>query len=445
MMLKNALARCCTTFSAQLMKKRQQVVVVLGPGGGRLRSLSTQPLPDFTDQLYRTDVDTVRHHSEDQLGRLYIVDPEVPRVFGEELTAKRTENPINYFAPRDWTARNQVFQETCIMVRDPAVEVIKYINQSDLSQPAIRYVLYGLEGCGKSISLAHLAHYGWQEGFIVMPFAWIKRWMTHYYEVAPSTYRAGRIDHVYNANVYLKNFRQANAKRLAECVVHKEYVWSVREKTPVGAPLMDVVDMGCERLTFAADAMNILIRELKLNCNAGNCRLMVVCDGVNSLFAEKTMIHREKRKYENGPYKPWGDWLKNVAEVDECSVLRSIKKLLMNDYRNAVIVTSVDRTARIIKTDPANTWWRSMEMQMEPDTSSHLPFALLGQKGWEVMEPFIPVEVKPYTEAELDNIIDYYIEKKWLKPDCATLAARREIHFLTGRIPKDFFKFSASF
>ena len=27
-----------------------------------------------------------------------------------------------------------------------------------------------------------------------------------------------------------------------------------------GAPLMEVVDMGCERLTFAADAMNILIR-----------------------------------------------------------------------------------------------------------------------------------------------------------------------------------------
>jgi hypothetical protein len=25
--------------------------------------------------------------------------------------------------------------------------------------------------------------------------------------------------------------------------------------------------------------------------------------------------------------------------------------------------------------------------------------------GWEVMAPFIPVEVKPYTEAELDSMI----------------------------------------
>jgi|688.fasta_scaffold1234661_1 hypothetical protein len=61
----------------------------------------------------------------------------------------------------------------------------------------------------------------------------IKRWMTHFYELAPSTYKPGRIDHVYNANIFLKNFKQANGKRLGQCVTHREYVWSVREKTPV--------------------------------------------------------------------------------------------------------------------------------------------------------------------------------------------------------------------
>jgi hypothetical protein len=61
----------------------------------------------------------------------------------------------------------------------------------------------------------------------------IKRWMTHYLEVAPSTYRPGRIDHVYNANAYLKMFKHTNAERLSRCVTHREYVWSVREKTPV--------------------------------------------------------------------------------------------------------------------------------------------------------------------------------------------------------------------
>ena len=46
-----------------------------------------------------------------------------------------------------------------------------------------------------------------------------------------------------------------------------------------------------------------------------------------------------------------------MLQVDDCSVLRNIKKLLLNDYKNAVIVTSADKNARVIKTDPANTYW----------------------------------------------------------------------------------------
>ena len=33
-------------------------------------------------------------------------------------------------------------------------------------------------------------------------------------QVAPSTFKPGRIDHVVNSNIFLKNFRQINADRL---------------------------------------------------------------------------------------------------------------------------------------------------------------------------------------------------------------------------------------
>jgi small subunit ribosomal protein S29 len=305
--------------------------------------------------------------------------------------------------------------------------------------------VYGKDGCGKSLTLAHLICYGYQQDFIVMPFAWIKRWMSKYYEVAPSSYKPGRIDHVVNANIFLKNFKLANADRLNNCVTHKEYVWSSRDKIQPGTPLLSVVDLGCERLTFAADAMNVLIRELKLNCNQGNCKLMVVLDGVNSLFSDHTMIHREKTCYEPGKYYPEGDWMKNVAQVDECSVLRSIKKLLMNDYKNAVVVTSADRAAKIQKTDPAGKWWRSKVAKMEPDTSSHLPFALLGQSGWSVLNPFIPVEVTPYSEQELDSTIYYLIEKRWMREEAGSGVRRKELDFLSARNPRDLFNFSTMF
>ena len=43
--------------------------------------------------------------------------------------------------------------------------------------------------------------------------------------------------------------------------------------------------------------------------------MQVVCDGVNSLFADHTLVHREKKEWENGPYRQNGDWMKNVAKV----------------------------------------------------------------------------------------------------------------------------------
>ena len=95
-----------------------------------------------------------------------------------------------------------------------------------------------------------------------MTFSQIKKWLTKYYEIAPSTHTPGHVDHIMNSSIFLKNFKQANVRTLSDpaVVTHKDYVWSAREKTLAGSPLMDVIDMGCERLAYAADALNIVIR-----------------------------------------------------------------------------------------------------------------------------------------------------------------------------------------
>ena len=138
-----------------------------------------------------------------------------------------------------------------------------------------------------------------------------------------------------------------------------------------------------------------------------------------------------------------------LVKVDECSVLRNFKKLFMNDYNNAIILTSACYGAKVHrpkeKPDPGQRWWISKEREMVPDFSSHLPFSLLGEEGWRLLDPFVPVEVENYSEAELDAMIDYYIERGWLEKSRGSLAARQEIHFLTGRNPGDLFKFSPAF
>eukprot|EP00493_Phyllostaurus_siculus_P006820 UN06891 len=88
---------------------------------------------------------------------------------------------------------------------------------------------------------------------------------------------------------------------------------------------MDIIDMGCERLAYAADALNIVIRELKLNCNNGNCKLMVVCDGVNSLFSGTTLVNKDRKMWKTGPFNRGSHWIRGCVKVDECSVPRNIK------------------------------------------------------------------------------------------------------------------------
>ena len=108
-----------------------------------------------------------------------------------------------------------MFHETGIMVRNPAVQIINCIEHWDLEKPALRFVVYGRPGTGKSITLAHITHYGHSQGFITMTFSQIKKWMTRYYEIAPSTYKTGHVDHIVNSNIFLKNFKQANQKLLS--------------------------------------------------------------------------------------------------------------------------------------------------------------------------------------------------------------------------------------
>ena len=218
------------------------------------------------------------------------------------------------------------------------------------------------------------------------------------------------------------------------------------------------MDLGIERLPFAADAMNVVLRELRINSTEANCKTLVVCDGVNSLFSSYTLLNKDHTTMMKGPYgkrrigqhpriqtPEAKEWMRNLATVDECSVLKNIKKMLRNDYSGAAVVTSVDTAAIMRPQLGRHRWWANLEKEMKPDTDSHLPFSLLGEEGWRTMDPFLPIEVLPYSEAELDSAISYYRERGWLGEHCETPAARQEIHFLTGRVPADFFRFSSSF
>ena len=52
----------------------------------------------------------------------------------------------------------------------------------------------------------------------------------------------------------------------------------------------------------------------------------------------------------------------------------------------------------------------ALTAKMVPETQSYYPFALLGQEGWEALDPFLPMEVGRYTSQVIYNLYVAYFE-----------------------------------
>ena len=125
-----------------------------------IRHSTVPSLNSLEDTYYRTSENNPSNHGVNHIGRIYTVDPEIPKLFGKELNHRDTYNANNYFGPRKWFdrwvgnvfdideheqsthCRCNVMRETGIMVREPAVQIINCVKAMDLERPAVRFVLY---------------------------------------------------------------------------------------------------------------------------------------------------------------------------------------------------------------------------------------------------------------------------------------------------------------
>ena len=91
------------------------------------------------------------------------------------------------------------------------------------------------------------------------------------------------------------------------------------------------------RPKFSADCLSVLMKELQLHCEDGNCKIALFVDGVNVLFESRTNIGRKlPTKRLKGPFKP--QWTEESIKPDEFSIVRSIKKILKGKFPNSVVV-----------------------------------------------------------------------------------------------------------
>ncbi|CAH0724514.1 unnamed protein product, partial [Brenthis ino] len=326
---------------------------------------------------FRTTESSPTQHNENQVGLFYTINNDIcKQLFGHGGL------------PKSYLKQTKTFTETTLMVRSPALDIMNCIKLTDLNKPVNRYVLYGELGAGKSLTIAHLLHYAHENNFLIVHVPWVSEWLRRvprHKEMSNSPTKEGFVDLPLDAAAWLLHFKTQNQSILKtpDLRITKEYVWSKREKTEMGAPLAELVELGIARVKYACDVIEALVNEIKILSNNKQCKTFVAIDGFNTFLYPLTRLKTPTKK---------------TVTPEEVTLTAPFMEITKNDWTNGVIVISADQMA-----------------VPQDHQESHLPKYLLYKKGFEHIDPFIPVEVARYSEKEFLSCASYYRDRLWLR------------------------------
>ncbi|XP_066256486.1 small ribosomal subunit protein mS29 [Euwallacea similis] len=342
-------------------------------------------------QTFRTQESDPTKHTTDHLAQFYTLPPEDKKVIF-----------LHGGFPKTFETHIKTFNETCFMVREPSIEVINYLKSIDYNKPAVRFVLYGKVGNGKSLSLAHILHYAYKNNFLIVHVPWASNWMNRPKDVTMSETKGGFVDLNIDAAAWLLHFKTQNAEflRNPNLKISRTIEWTKRETTPEATSLMELVDHGINRIRFASSCVTILAEEIKLLCSSGVCKALVAIDGFNAMFYSKTRVLTEK---------------KEIVPPSRITLNEGFLNLSKFDWKNGAVVVTVDQM-----------------VGAQGEHTSHFPRSLLGKTGFIHMDPFIPIEVKNFSRKEHQSIMEYFKERQWVQ-DYPGLDD--ELYFLSGGNP----------
>lgn len=342
--------------------------------------------------IFRSSELSPTNHSPNNIAQFY------------EISTETKKHLFQYGGlPKTFETQIKTFGECCIMIRPPALDIINNLKQLNYQKPAVRFVLYGKKGAGKSVTLAHVLHYASENNFLIVHVPWVSNWMRRCKEYANSTTREGFVDLPIDAAAWLIHFRAQNSTLINELTISNDYVWSKRETTPKGSKLSDLVEHGINRIKFASDCILAIANEIKILSTSGKCKTLVAIDGYNAFFYPKTRVYTDS---------------KVMVPPEKITLTTAFMELSKNDWCNSAVVVVLDEQAI-----PAE------------DQGSYYPFALLGKKGFEHLDPFVPVYVKEYTEKEFHSCMKYYRDRLWVQSEGDPDAQNKELFFLSGCNP----------
>ncbi|MED6256832.1 28S ribosomal protein S29, mitochondrial [Ataeniobius toweri] len=147
------------------------------------------------------------------------------------------------------------------------------------------------------------------------------------------------------------------------------------------------------------------MKELRLQSSqpGADFRMAVAVDGVNALWGRSTIKRQDK----------------TAVDPEELTLVYNLRKLMKNDWSGGAIITTLSQTGSLYT-----------------PKSAYLPQELLGERGFDSVDPFIPVSVPNYSEKEFESCYLYYMDRNWLQhPQSRTEEGKKELIFLSNRNP----------
>ena len=355
-------------------------------------------------EVFRTHEGDPAKHGMKHEGLYYTIDKASFDKLTYDLTYK------------DLRIQARTFQEACVMVRRPALEIIHAMKHMNYYLPIPKFVLYGDLGCGKNMTLLHVMHYCLNNDWCIIQTPWPLHWIEWYSEVAMSTHKPGRIDLPREAKAFLEKFLKLNGRLLDDHVTQFRYEWTKRETTEIGTPLKTLIKFGLQRVKFADDVVGALLKEIKQLASQKKLKVLVVIDGLNGFFKDTQMRIAKKEFKDSSQRQKKQEFIKTT----DLTLMENIKKLLQPDMVNSICVSTVD-----------------YNLNPKEDRRINTPHYLLGKEGFEFMDPFIPINVPDYSDKEAYSCVEYFINRRWiLNPKGHTEWGKKQLLFLSNKNPK---------
>ncbi|PAV82781.1 hypothetical protein WR25_24723 isoform B [Diploscapter pachys] len=338
--------------------------------------------------------------TDSDIGKMYEIDIETARQlqYDKQLTLKLK-------------AQVETLNEMVTVVRKPLVEIADCMQSvCSVDIPALRLVLWGHFGTGKSVTLSQAVHLAYSHNWCIVYHPTAMHLCRRLQEVEMSTHKPGRINDPNGAVAILQAFKHQNQhlwKVLSELPCERTYEWSKVDKTQQGKPITEIVEVGLSAPFLASDCVGALFRELKRHASSGKIKLFVGIDDANSCWG-KVNVRRADRTY---------------ALPSDLTLVCHYRNIMKNDWSNGIIVAVTDRKEQA---DNRN------ELEVLPYT----PLETLGEEGFDHLDPFLPIECVEYSETEVTAVYNYYKDRRWISHSKAlTDSGKLEMMHLSGFNP----------